>query len=51
MSGADILITASYQASVESFKKFAGLDPPQTLALIEESVGLARKAASVTNSE
>lgn len=42
-AGADIAITASYQATVEGFAK-RGLTREQALDLIKKSVGLAREA-------
>lgn len=41
--GADLLITASYQASVQGFAR-RGIDTDQALALIKKSVDLAKQA-------
>ncbi|WP_370618929.1 homocysteine S-methyltransferase [Mumia sp. Pv 4-285] len=41
-AGADVLITASYQATVEGFER-AGIDPAEAEALIASSVTLARE--------
>ncbi|MCC6299614.1 MAG: homocysteine S-methyltransferase [Anaerolineales bacterium] len=42
-AGADCAITASYQASIEGFKK-RGLNEPEAFALIQKSVALAAEA-------
>ncbi len=42
-AGADCVITASYQASIEGFKK-RGLNEKEAIALIQQSVHLARDA-------
>lgn len=43
-AGAEVLTTASYQATIEGFAA-AGIDPPEARALIAGSVELARRAA------
>jgi homocysteine S-methyltransferase len=43
-AGAQVVTTASYQATIEGFAA-AGIDPPEARALIARSVGLARRAA------
>lgn len=45
-SGADIILTNTYQSSVEGFMKHLGTTREQSVALIEKSVVLARKAKS-----
>lgn len=43
-NGADIIITASYQASIDGFHKHLGLSSEQVLELIAKSVSLAKEA-------
>src|SRR5438270_8237453 len=43
-AGAQVVMTASYQATIEGFAA-AGIDPPETRALIARSVELARRSA------
>ncbi|KAL1124747.1 hypothetical protein AAG570_001368 [Ranatra chinensis] len=43
-AGAQIIITGSYQASIEGFKKYLGLDRETSISLIKESVTLAKNA-------
>ncbi|KAF2862798.1 homocysteine S-methyltransferase [Piedraia hortae CBS 480.64] len=45
-AGADIAITASYQASVVGLKEGLGIDDSAAVRLVEESVSLARQAAT-----
>ncbi|KAH8409437.1 hypothetical protein KR222_005045 [Zaprionus bogoriensis] len=45
-SGADIILTNTYQASVEGYMKHLGKTREQSVALIEQSVLLARRAKS-----
>lgn len=44
-AGADILVSGSYQASIEGFKEHLGLDTDHALQLMATSVHLARAAA------
>lgn len=46
-AGAQVLVTASYQASVEGFARL-GLDRDDALALVARSVAVAREAVDVT---
>lgn len=46
-AGAQVLVTASYQASVEGFARL-GLDRQQSLALVARSVDVAREAVDRT---
>lgn len=50
-AGADILVTGSYQASIEGFKEHLGLDSDQALQLVATSVQLARTAADAAPRE
>ncbi|CAI8044423.1 Homocysteine S-methyltransferase 1, partial [Geodia barretti] len=50
-SGADVLITASYQASVEGFRRELGVSEVEARDLIGRSVTLAREARSQFISE
>lgn len=43
-AGADIIITNSYQASVEGFKQYLNLDKEEGIELIKESVYYVKKA-------
>uniref|UniRef100_A0A336LW63 CSON006539 protein n=2 Tax=Culicoides sonorensis TaxID=179676 RepID=A0A336LW63_CULSO len=43
-AGADIILTNTYQASVEGYKTYLQLDEPQSLDLIRKTVGLAHTA-------
>lgn len=45
-SGADIILTNTYQSSVEGFMRHLGTTREQSVALIEKSVVLARQAKS-----
>ena len=47
--GADILTTASYQATIEGFWQFRGLSPQDAATLLRRSVCLARQAAESTD--
>ncbi|MGH0159468.1 UNVERIFIED_CONTAM: hypothetical protein FKN15_074193 [Acipenser sinensis] len=44
-SGADVICTATYQASVEGFMKFLGLSSEQAVQLLMSGVYLAKEAA------
>ncbi|KAM8716208.1 hypothetical protein ACLKA7_003140 [Drosophila subpalustris] len=44
--GADIILTNTYQSSVEGFMKHLGMTREESVALIEKSVHLARQAKS-----
>ncbi|WP_380164387.1 homocysteine S-methyltransferase [Jannaschia sp. R86511] len=46
-AGAEVVVTASYQASVEGFARL-GLDPAHALALVARSVEVARDAVART---
>ncbi|GBN16789.1 hypothetical protein AVEN_162343-1, partial [Araneus ventricosus] len=43
-NGAEIIITASYQASVPGFQKHLGVTSEESKILLKSSVELARKA-------
>jgi len=43
-AGADILITNTYQASIEGFKDYLNLDKEESIELIKESVSFVKKA-------
>jgi len=43
-AGAEVIITNSYQASVEGFKQYLGLDRITSLNLMKKSVVLAQQA-------
>lgn len=45
LAGADIAVTASYQASIEGFHSHFGLTETESVELIRRSVQLARKAS------
>jgi homocysteine S-methyltransferase len=50
-SGADLVMTNSYQASVGGFVEHLGLNKEQSYELIKESVSLARIACQRYNKE
>lgn len=43
-AGADIIMTNTYQASIEGFKNYLNLDKDESIELIKESVSYIRKA-------
>lgn len=43
-NGAEIIITASYQASIPGFQKHLGVTSEESRGLLKSSVDLARKA-------
>uniref|UniRef100_A0A1B6KMJ4 Hcy-binding domain-containing protein n=1 Tax=Graphocephala atropunctata TaxID=36148 RepID=A0A1B6KMJ4_9HEMI len=46
-AGADILITNTYQASIEGFKDYLNLDKEESIELIKESVEFVKKAIAL----
>lgn len=44
MHGADIITTASYQASVDGYRKYLHLSESEAIGLIEKSVTIAKEA-------
>lgn len=49
LAGADIAITASYQASLEGFRHHLDMDESKSVELIKRSVRLAREASQQTS--
>ncbi|XP_047108724.1 homocysteine S-methyltransferase YbgG-like [Schistocerca piceifrons] len=50
-AGANIIITNTYQASVDGFMKYLGLSENESIELIEKAVKLAKKAVDTFMSE
>lgn len=48
-AGAEVVVTGSYQASIEGFVKHAGVTEEQAYSLIKKSVELAQQAAQEAN--
>lgn len=46
-AGADIVMTNTYQASVDGFKSYLNLDKDESIELIKESVSYIKKAISL----
>lgn len=43
-AGCDVIITNTYQSSVDGFKKYLNLNHDDSIALIKQAVHLARQA-------
>lgn len=46
-AGADIVITNTYQASIDGFKSYLNLDKEESIELIKESVNYVKKAIAL----